>query len=227
MMDNDRLRRAGLAIWATIGLVGLTVAGATFITPLRIEWRSFLALVSCGALMAAAAWFYRSVRNERRLALRLVLLLAYSSFYGSDGDDRIRARRAGRLASLKTFVVAFIGTTLSTIAVSACCRRSAMNSEGIITFPARRARHLVRSSTLAREGHQAGGARAQRGDAGRNARLWQPLFRRRDRRDLDCCRLLDCCGEIFGADLTAVDDLSTNASGRSKVTAGAPSVAQA
>ena len=80
MMDNDRLRRAGLAIWATIGLVGLTVAGATFITALRIEWRSFLALVSCGVLMAAAAWFYRSVRNERRLALRLVLLLAYSSF---------------------------------------------------------------------------------------------------------------------------------------------------
>ena len=67
MTDNDRLRRADLAIWATIGLIGLVMAAATFVTALRIDWHSFLAPASCGALIAAAGWFYRSVRCEPRL----------------------------------------------------------------------------------------------------------------------------------------------------------------
>jgi PAP2 superfamily len=178
MMDNDRLRRADLAVWATIGLIGLTVIGATFITPLRIEWRSFLAPVSCAVLIVAAGWFYRFVRNEPRLAamltstaqiiafaavgaplsylaaragfplqdalfdswdrawlhldwtpmmqfiaarpgLRLVLLLAYSSFALQTVTTVFGLGVAGQLARLKAFIVAFIATTLITIAISA------------------------------------------------------------------------------------------------------------
>jgi len=178
MTDNDRLRRADLAIWATIGLIGLVMVGATFITPLRIEWRSFWAPVACALLIAAAGWFYRSVRNEPRLAavlnstaqiiafaavgaplsylaaragfpmqdalfdcwdrewlhldwtslmqmiaarpnLRLVLLLAYSSFAVQTVTTVFALGVAGRLASLKTFIAAFISTTLVTIAISA------------------------------------------------------------------------------------------------------------
>ena len=178
MTDNDRLRRADLAIWGTIGLIGLTVIAATFCTPFRIEWHSFLAPVSCGVLIAAAGWFYRSVRNEPRLAavliatsqiiafaavgaplsylaarsrfplqdalfdswdrtwlrldwsslmqvvaerpnLRLVLLLAYSSFAVQTVTTVFSLGVAGRFARLTTFIVAFIATTLITIAVSA------------------------------------------------------------------------------------------------------------
>ena len=178
MTDNDRLRRADLAIWGTIGLIGLAVIAATFCTPFRIEWHSFLAPVSCGVLIAAAGWFYRSVRNEPRLAavliatsqiiafaavgaplsylaarsgfplqdalfdswdrtwlrldwsslmqvvaerpnLRLVLLLAYSSFAVQTVTTVFSLGVAGRFARLTTFIVAFIATTLITIAVSA------------------------------------------------------------------------------------------------------------
>src|SRR5580698_11451128 len=178
MTDNDRLRRADLAIWGTIGLIGLAVIAATFLTPLRIEWRSFLVPVSCGAFIAAAGWFYRSVRNEPRLAavltataqiiafaavgaplsylaarsgfplqdalfdswdrtwlhldwtplmqmvaerpnLRLVLLLAYSSFAVQTVTTVFALGVAGHFARLATFIVAFIATTLITIAVSA------------------------------------------------------------------------------------------------------------
>lgn len=178
MTDNDRLRRADLAIWGTIGLIGLFVIAATSVTPLRIEWRSFLTPVSCGALIFAAGWFYRSVRNEPRLAavltatsqiiafaavgaplsyvaarsgfplqdalfnswdrawlhldwtpimqmvaerpnLRRVLLLAYSSFAVQTVTTVFALGVAGHLARLTTFIVAFIATTLITIAVSA------------------------------------------------------------------------------------------------------------
>ena len=178
MTDNDRLRRADLAIWGTIGMIGLAVIAATFLTPLRIEWRSFLVPVSCGAFIAAAGWFYRSVRNEPRLAavltatsqiiafaavgaplsylaarsgfplqdalfnswdrtwlhldwtplmqmvaerpnLRLALLLAYSSFAVQTVTTVFALGVAGHFARLATFIVAFIATTLITIAVSA------------------------------------------------------------------------------------------------------------
>ena len=178
MTDNDRLRRAALAIWGTIGLIGLTMIAATCVTALQIEWRSFLAPVSCGALIAAAGWFYRSVRREPRLGavlastsqiiafaavgaplsylaatagfplqdalfdswdrqwlhldwssmmqfiaarprLRLVLLLAYSSFAVQTVTTVFALGVAGQFARLTTFVVAFIGTTLITIAISA------------------------------------------------------------------------------------------------------------
>jgi PAP2 superfamily len=67
MADSDRLRRADLAIWATIGLIGLAVMGATTVTPLRLDFHSFLTPLSCGTLFAAGSWFYRTIRDEARL----------------------------------------------------------------------------------------------------------------------------------------------------------------
>jgi membrane-associated phospholipid phosphatase len=178
MTDSDRLRRANLAIWGTIGLIGLAVIAATFVTALRIEWRSFLAPVSCGVLIATAGWFYRAIRGEPRLAavltstsqiiafaavgaplsylaatagfplqdglfdfwdrtwlhldwssmmqfiasrpnLRLLLLLAYSSFALQSVTTVFALGVAGQLARLTTFIAAFIATTLITIAISA------------------------------------------------------------------------------------------------------------
>ena len=178
MTDNDRLRRADLAIWGTIALIGLAMVASTFLTPLRIEWHSFAAPVSCGMLIAAAGWFYRTIRLEPRLAavldstaqiiafatvgaplsylaarsgfplqdalfdswdrhwlhldwtplmqaiaerpnVRLVLLLAYSSFAVQTVTTVFALGVAGRLASLKTFIAAFVSTTLITIAISA------------------------------------------------------------------------------------------------------------
>ena len=67
MTDSDRLRRADLVIWTTIGLIGLAVAAATTVTPLRLDLHSFLTPLSCGTLFAAASWFYRTIRDEARL----------------------------------------------------------------------------------------------------------------------------------------------------------------
>ncbi len=178
MTDDDRLRRVGLAIWATIGLIGLVVIGATFVTTLRIEWHSFRVSVSCGMLLAAAGWFYRSVRSEPRLGavltstsqiigfaavgaplsylaatagfplqdalfdawdrqwlhldwsyfvffiaarpnLGVVLLIAYSSFAVQAVTTVFALGAAGQFVRLTTFIVAFISTTLITIALSA------------------------------------------------------------------------------------------------------------
>jgi PAP2 superfamily len=327
MTDDDRLRRADLAIWATIGLAGLIVAAATFATPFRIEWRSFLMPVSCVALLAAAAWFYRSIRNERRLAavltstsqiiafaavgaplsylaagagfplqdalfdswdrqwlhldwtslmqviaqqpaLRLVLLLAYSSFAVQTVTTVFALGVAGRLASLKTFIVAFICTTLSTIAVSAVLPAvgpwvfldlhsdiasgflptsstswpvflglrdstfhtiNGMNSEGIITFPSLHAAlgilfaaALWRVKGIKWAGLVLNGAML----------IATPAYGSHYFVDVIAGILIAAvcwiaAAKFFGADLTAANDLSTNASGRNEVTAGAPSVAQA
>jgi PAP2 superfamily len=178
MTNNDRLRHADLAIWGTIGLIGLALIAATFLTPLRIEWRSFLLPVSCSAFIAAAGWFYRSVRCEPRLGavltstsqiiafaavgaplsylaatagfplqdalfdswdrellhldwasimqmiaerpnLRLVLLLAYSSFAVQTVTTVFALGVTGCFARLNTFIMAFMSTTLITIAISA------------------------------------------------------------------------------------------------------------
>jgi membrane-associated phospholipid phosphatase len=54
-----------------------------------------------------------------RPALRLVLLLAYSSFALQTVTTVFALSVAGQLARLKAFIVAFIATTLITIAISA------------------------------------------------------------------------------------------------------------
>src|SRR6202041_2677613 len=95
MTDNDRLRRADLAVWGTIGLIGLAVIAATFFTPLRIEWRSFLAPISCGALIAAAGWFYRFVRNEPRLAAVLTATSQIIAFAAVGAPLSYLAARSG------------------------------------------------------------------------------------------------------------------------------------
>jgi hypothetical protein len=327
MTDNDRLRHADPAIWTIIGLVGLIVAAATFATPLRIEWRSFLAPVSCGALLAAAAWFYRSIRNEPRLAavlistsqiiafaavgaplsylaaragfplqdalfdswdrqwlhldwtslmqmiaqrpaLRLVLLLAYSSFAVQTMTTVFALGVAGRLASLKTFIVAFIATTLSTIAVSAVLPAvgpwvfldlhsditsgflptsstswpvflglrdstfhtiNGMNSEGIITFPSLHAAlGILFAAALWRvKGIKWAGLALNAAMLVATPAYGSHYFVDVIAGILTAAVCWNAAAKFFGADPTAANDLSTNAPGRNKVTAGAPSVAQA
>src|SRR5947208_6549245 len=64
---HDHLRRVDAVIWAAIGLVAMAVVGATLLTPLKLELRSFLAPASCVALLAAVGWYYRCLRDEQRL----------------------------------------------------------------------------------------------------------------------------------------------------------------
>jgi membrane-associated phospholipid phosphatase len=65
---HDHLRRAGAAIWMTIGLIAIGIAGFAWLGRVELDARSFLAPVTLTVLLAAGAWFYRYVRNEKRLA---------------------------------------------------------------------------------------------------------------------------------------------------------------
>ena len=327
MTDNDRLRRADLAIWTTIGLIGLIMIGATFLTPLRIEWRSFSAPVSCATLITAAGWFYRSVRKEPRLAavlistsqiiafaavgaplsylaatagfpmqdalfdswdrawlhldwaslmqmiasrphLRLVLLLAYSSFAVQTVTTVFALGVAGRLASLKTFIVAFITTTLITIAISAVLPAvgpwvfldlhadmadgflptsatswpvffglrdgsfhtiNGMNSEGIISFPSLHAAlGILFSAALWRVKIIKWAGLVLNG----TMLVSTPAFGSHYFVDVIAGVLIAivcwiAAAKFFGADVTAVNEAASDATGRTQATSGAPSVAQA
>lgn len=64
----DRRRHlADAAVWITIGAAAIVIIAAALLTPVRIEWRSFLAPGSTAALLAAAGWWYRTRRNDPRL----------------------------------------------------------------------------------------------------------------------------------------------------------------
>jgi hypothetical protein len=173
------LQRADAAVWMTIGVIALAVAGFVLLGPFELNLRSFLLPAIATALLAAGGWFYRSVRNETRLGatlsstahivgfaavaaplsyiaaasglplqdatleawdrqlgidwtellsfvssrpgLQYVLSFAYSSFALQTLTTVLVLGLAGQLTRLSTFVNAFIGTTLVTIAVSAIC----------------------------------------------------------------------------------------------------------
>lgn len=174
---HDHLLRVDAAIWLTIGIVAIVVAGFALRGSFDLEWSSFVAPASATALLAAGGWFYRFVRDEKRLGailvctaqiigfaavagplsyiaatagfplqdaafsmwdhhlhfdwaqmmifisarpgLRLVLFLAYSSFLLQTVTTVLVLGMAGQLARLSTFIVAFIGSALITIAISA------------------------------------------------------------------------------------------------------------
>jgi hypothetical protein len=64
----DRRRHvADAAVWITIGAGAIVIITASLLTPVRIEWHSFLAPGSTAALLAAAGWWYRTRRNDARL----------------------------------------------------------------------------------------------------------------------------------------------------------------
>jgi hypothetical protein len=65
---HDYPRRADTAIWLTIGIITVTIAGFALLGPFEIDFRSFLIPGSVTALLAAGSWFYRSVRCDERLA---------------------------------------------------------------------------------------------------------------------------------------------------------------
>lgn len=60
-------QRANAAIWITIGVIAIAVAGAALSGLVEIAWRSFLAPAMVTALLTAGGRYYHSVRNERRL----------------------------------------------------------------------------------------------------------------------------------------------------------------
>ncbi len=61
------LARADVAVWTTIGVIAIAVAGFASIGPFELNARSFLVPTIATFLLAAGGWFYRSVRNEERL----------------------------------------------------------------------------------------------------------------------------------------------------------------
>ena len=65
--DHESLRRADIAVWTTIGVIAIAVAGFTLLGPFELNVRSFLAPAISTALLAGGAWFYRSYRNEHRI----------------------------------------------------------------------------------------------------------------------------------------------------------------
>jgi hypothetical protein len=175
----DYLQRADAAVWITIGVVAITVAGFALLGRFELDLRSFLAPVASTALLGAGGWIYRTIRHEQRLGailtstahiiafaavgaplsyiaatagfplqdaalealdrhagidwtgmmtfislhpgLQLVLALAYSSFALQTLTTVLALGIAGQLTRLSTFILAFVATTLVTIALSAIC----------------------------------------------------------------------------------------------------------
>jgi hypothetical protein len=174
---QDYLQHADVAVWMTIGGIAMAVVGFTALGSFELNLRSFVIPAISTALLAAAGWFYRSVRNEPRLGATLsstahiiafaavaaplsyiaaaagfplqdatlegwdrhlgidwtqmldfvaarpglqhVLLFAYSSFALQTVTTVLVLGLAGQLTRLRTFINAFVATTLITIAVSA------------------------------------------------------------------------------------------------------------
>jgi membrane-associated phospholipid phosphatase len=92
---QDRLLRADAAIWLTIGVVAIIVAGFTLLGSFDLEWRSFLAPISGAALFATGGWFYRSVRNEERLGAILTSTAQVIAFAAVAGPLSYLAATAG------------------------------------------------------------------------------------------------------------------------------------
>jgi hypothetical protein len=63
---ND-LVRADTAVWMTIGVIAIAVAGFALMGYIELNTSSFLLPATATALLAAGGWFYRSIRNEQRL----------------------------------------------------------------------------------------------------------------------------------------------------------------
>ncbi len=65
--SHDYLQRADVTVWMTIGAIAIAVAGFALLGRFDLDLRSFLAPAAATALLAAAGWYYRSVRHEARL----------------------------------------------------------------------------------------------------------------------------------------------------------------
>lgn len=175
--DHDHLRHADAAVWITIGVIAIAVAGFALLGPFALNLRSFVLPATSTVLLAVCGWFYRSVRREDRLGailsstahiigfaavaaplsyiaaasnfplqdktleawdrllgidwtqvltfvssrpgLQYILFIAYSSFALQTLATVLVLGLAGQLTRLSTFINAFVGTTLVTIALSA------------------------------------------------------------------------------------------------------------
>src|SRR5947199_6989839 len=59
--------RANAAIWLTIGVVAIAVAGAPLLTGVEIAWHTFLVPALLTLLLTLGGLYYRTVRGEYRL----------------------------------------------------------------------------------------------------------------------------------------------------------------
>jgi PAP2 superfamily len=64
---HDYLQRANAAVWITIGVIAIAVAGFALLGPFELDMRSFLAPAAATALLGAGGWIYRTIRHEERL----------------------------------------------------------------------------------------------------------------------------------------------------------------
>jgi hypothetical protein len=64
---HDYLQRANTAVWITIGVIAVAVAGFALLGPFELDLRSFLAPVASTALLGAGGWIHRAIRHEERL----------------------------------------------------------------------------------------------------------------------------------------------------------------
>jgi PAP2 superfamily protein len=69
---HHRLQLANAAIWATIGVVAISVAGAALSGLVDIAWRSFVAQAIVAALLTAGGRYYHTARGEQRLGAILI-----------------------------------------------------------------------------------------------------------------------------------------------------------
>ena len=63
----DDLQRADAAVWITIGVTAIVVAGFALLGRFELDWRSFLAPMAATVLLGAGGWIYRTIRHEARL----------------------------------------------------------------------------------------------------------------------------------------------------------------
>lgn len=71
-VTHRQLQRANAAIWATIGVIAISVATAALLGLVVIAWRSFLAPAMVAALLTAGGHYYHSIRSEQRLGAILI-----------------------------------------------------------------------------------------------------------------------------------------------------------
>lgn len=215
--DHDHLLRVDAAIWLTIGIVAILVAGFALLGSFDLEWRSFVAPASATALLAAGGWFYRSVRNEKRLGAILAgtaqvisfaaVAWAISYIAATAGfplqDAAFNASRNGAVAvSQSSFshgkrLPSDISDQLASVPRTArrhapyCLRREHGRNHNISQF-ACRLQHPVCCRALACKRSEVDRVRPERSDASCDTCLWKPLRRGRDRRNNACRGVLDC-----------------------------------
>lgn len=118
------LARADTAVWMTIGVIAIAVAGFALIGPFELNARSFMLPAASTAMLAAAGWFYRSIRNETRPAAILSSTAQIIAF--------------AAVAAPLSYIAATAGFALQDARLDAWDRSLGIDWTGLMTFVASR-----------------------------------------------------------------------------------------